>query len=387
MEAAHSVKTINSINDSFPLFDKVTAYLMSSGRLNGKTIGWHCHLTELTALAVKAAIAGGAQVVLSECNSTTSQKHAIDYMRELGATIYLGANSVANTLAHKPHIISDTGLELISAYIEGRHNFAWAACEITTSGITRLKELGAGLSLPVVNINNSRIKTYIENFHGVGDGVVESLDLLGLVKERKVITVLGYGVVGAGAAYYLRKIGADVCVVELDPVRALIAHYDGFRVINLDKALGSSDIFISATGSIKAISREHWHKAKDGCVFINIGHWSQEFDLSQLEAMVTTKTQISTYVTEYSFEHKKIYVAAEGNPLNVVMLTGSPEPTLIHLATEVLCHDHLLNIAAKSQGKPIGELADSLELTPGEYPVPQVVEERVARMALEVLTS
>ncbi|MBX9879241.1 MAG: hypothetical protein K2Y22_12345 [Candidatus Obscuribacterales bacterium] len=365
---------------TFPIFEHLHQYLSEKGTLKGACIGWHCHLTELTEIAVSAVISLGAELHLSECNASTTDLASVERMRKAGANVYLGQNSADKVLDAKPIVISDTGFHLTSQYLGLNANWLYGGCEITTSGITKLRKLI--LPIPVFNLNDTTLKSTIENFHGVGDGLIEALTKLGKNFKSCNVAVFGYGQVGAGCAHYLREAGSLVSVVEVDSVRALKAHYDGFLLQTQQEALKGSELIITASGKPSLLSADDWQLAKDGVLIANVGHFADELDLPSL-ANIAEKTLISATLAEYLIdkgssaykgEPKRIYVATEGHPVNVVLLTGSEEPTLIHLATEVLALAHLIELNQNGQ-----------KLAPGENALPRQIEELASLLALRSL--
>lgn len=375
---------LESYDLSFPILRKLREYLRHNGsKLKGKKVGWHCHLTALTAASAKVMQEAGARLFLSECNPATTDLRAVEYMRQLGVSVYLGPQSPAQVLDHKPEVVSDTGFVLNSHYLQnGSKDTSFslkASCEITTSGIEVLRRIKE-ISIPVININDCRLKTFIENFHGVGDGVVQALFRLSTkLWAGRNCAVVGYGSVGSGVAEHLRRQGARVFVVELDPVKKLLAHYGGFELLSLHEALRGSELLITATGSKSVINREHFAHARDEIILMNVGHWSDEIDSLALKEESRSVRVINTYLEEFelsdSYVSKRVYLACGGAPANIVMLSGSIEPTLIHLSTEILCLNYLL---AMDWSMP-------LSLTPGENPLPIEIESRVSQLALDSL--
>jgi adenosylhomocysteinase len=359
----------------FPLLQQLSTYLKPQANLSGLHLGWHCHLTDLTAQAADVLISCGARLFLSECNPDTSDPAAIKYMLRQGAVVYTGAGSCRQVLTHQPQILSDTGLELISAYLNNSGNKVFAACEITTSGITRLRQI-EHISLPVININGGQLKQFIENFHGVGDGLVESLRLLTNQDwSGAKAAVIGYGSVGSGVASYLQAQGLQVTVVENNPILQLKAHYDGFALSELSPALTANQLIVTATGQESLLGPEEWKLLNNQTYVFNVGHWSNELDLSALEQLSIGQNAISEHLQEYLLAPgKSVFVAAAGNPVNVVLLTGSAEPTLIHLTTEILT----VNFLAE-------QLLQGRHLSSGENPVPLEIEKASARLALQAL--
>ncbi len=364
----------------FPILERLAAHLSGQKSLAGLRVGWHCHLTWLTALAVETLLGAGAHVYLSECNPDTSEDDAVACMQEAGARVYRGQDCCLPVLEAEPQVLSDTGFVLTSAYLSRRNFPVFGACEITTSGITRARELGR-LPLPVVNINQGQLKAFIENFHGVGDGLVDALNrLTGKMWSGRRAAVVGYGRVGAGVACYLRRQGTAVTVVDTDPVRRLIAHYDGFLTAGLAEAMAGSELLVTATGVDGLIGVDDWAVAADGLLVANVGHWAGEAGRDALCRLAVSCRPAGPHLEEFSIaggspgRARKVYLAGQGSPINVVLCSGSPEPTLIHLTTEILCLRMLAE--AGRAGTPV---------PPGEMPVPASVERQASTLALEAL--
>ena len=377
---------LTHLNFSFPILEKLGNFLKSDNVLSGKKIAWHCHLTSLTAATVKVLCEAGATMLMSECKQNTSDLASIEYMRSLGARIFLGDESPRRALEECPVLISDTGFVMISEYLKliqekQIEHFVLAASEITSSGIQNLRQRKQ-LSLPIFNINDGQLKHSIENFHGVGDGVIDALTKsTGRLWAGRKAAVVGYGSVGAGVAAHLAKAGAVLSIVEKDPVRKLIAHYDGYALCPLDQALSGVELLVSATGSPGLINESALQKCRDGIILMNVGHWGEEIDLKALEKLCCHKRTISAHLDEFEFRAKhssssakKIYLLGGAGPANVVMLSGSAEPTLIHLTTEALTLHYILKQAQAGKS-----------LSPGELPVPAEVERKAASLALECL--
>ncbi|MBI1270348.1 hypothetical protein GC174_07940 [bacterium] len=377
MNNATDVSTITAKADrEFPIFKELESHLKESGKLKNVKIGWHCHLTAITAVAAKCLTASGADLYLSECTPATTEGSAVEQMRLDGATIHLGPDSPKRVLEHDPSIISDTGLVLTEAYLatsKRKSSSTYGASEITGSGISRLRNLKT-IGLPVINLNDGVIKSKIENFHGVGDGLVEALALVSkrsFVKETA--TVVGYGQVGAGAAHYLRRTGVNVKIAETDPVRALLAHYDGYALGSLEDGLISGSLLVTATGKKFLISEELWQNARNDLTVVNLGHWQEEPNLAALEKVSKHQENLSKAISTYTLAKtgNKVHAYTGGAPANVALLTGSIEPTLLHLATEILTMDYLVEAGQN--------------LAPGEQPLPYKLEKEVSRLALRAL--
>lgn len=371
-------------NFSLPILRELGHRIRYHAHFKDMTIGWHCHLTEITAAAARVALDAGARLFFSECDPHTTNAESVEYLREAGATVYLGADSTNLVLAHKPVLLADTGFALIAAYLAARDRSdevvsqVYAASEITGSGITQLRSTIPDMPIPVVNINGTQLKTGIENFHGVGDGVV---DLLSQMSWRmwagRPAAVAGYGVVGSGVCHYLRRLGCHVVVVENDPVRQLIAHYDGYALDSLENALASSQLLVTATGKADLIAGEDlWKLAADGLLVVNVGHRATEVNLPALHRVASDVRQFNEFMQEYTLRDsgRLVYIATGGSPANVVMLSGSPEPTLIHLTTEILCMNYLAGLQQAAT-----------PLAPGEMSLPPEIEQQASVLALKAL--
>jgi adenosylhomocysteinase len=365
---------------NFPIMDLLAEHLCQEGILAGRKIGWHCHLTSITLTAAEAAVKAGARLYLSQCNAATTMDSAVQGLMKLGVEVYTGEDCTARVLAHHPEILSDTGFVLCHDYIkmiasQALEDSVLAATEITSSGITRLRNLNRSNPIPfsVVNINGGELKSSIENFHGVGEGLLEALQMASGQSDfsDKLAVVAGYGQVGSGCAHYLHKSGARVKVLEADPVRALKAHYDGFPLTTMDKALEQGHILVTATGQLGLWQAKHFSQARDGLIVVNVGHDKDEVSPQLWQESATRAVVANSALTRYIFGDKSLYLVAGGNPANVALLTGSVEPTLIHLATEILTWEYLIGRAKA--------------LPTGENCLPRSVEEVAGRLALEAL--
>lgn len=354
--------------------DRLSERLSQRGTLASLVLGWNCHLTEITALAVKALAATGCRLIMSECNPATSEKPAIDYMRGCGALIFTGDDARLRVLEARPQVISDTGFDLLSTYLEAGGEGLLGASEITTSGIERLRRPGAGTDFPVINLNDGIIKSRIENFHGVGDGVVESLARLDHRDWAGTRTaVIGFGMVGQGVASYLKRLGARVLIVDIDPVARLLAHYDGYEITSLEEAARTCELVVTATGKHGLIGEDFFDRAADSLMLLNVGHWPDEIDVKKLKQICSKVESMGPDLERFTLPDppRCLYLACSGNPANVAMLTGSIEPTLLHLTTEILSMEFIY--------------LHHRSLEKGENALPRSIEEEVSELALSLI--
>jgi adenosylhomocysteinase len=373
-----------STMQNFDLLERVGKRLKERGYLDRRSIAWHCHLTTLTYAAAAAVVEAGGRLYISECNEATTKQSALSGLKDLGVPCYTGAHAQAKVLAHKPEIISDTGFVLTESYLRAGGGAAGAgiigACETTAGGIGRLRELQAmaALNIPVINIDSGELKSAIDNFHRVGDGLLEALQIATGRESLpgNLIVIIGYGRVGSGCAQYLKSIGAQVKVIEKDPLRALKAHYDGFAVSSRGEALARAEVIVTATGQAGLWQEKYFEEAHDGMVVINVGHDREEVVPALWEKKAKKIEVVNEVLKRYTFDsnsagEKCLYLATGGNPANITLLTGSFEPTFIHLATELLTWEYLLQ---EGQNLPAGELT-----------VPRSVEEEVSSLCLQAL--
>lgn len=365
----------------FALLEKEFSSL--ENHFDGVRIGWHCHLTALTYPAVKTLTNCGAQVFLSECNPSTSDKEAIALMEACGAKVFCGSGSERKVLEENIRVFSDTGAALFSNYLENPMPSIIAGCEITGSGIDRLRQMPL-IPIPMININDNLLKARIENHHGVGLGIVEVLEKLGRVVPAfsgKNIVVFGYGQVGSGIASHLKERGTSVAIVESDPLRRLLAHFDGFSTAAHISSFPFSEIIITATGQPNVITAQDLSGLPDNLALVNAGHFPHEIDLDGIKKISVNCQKLGAEIDCYQYASSKecgekgslksVYVACQGNPANIVMLTGPDVATYIHLATELLTMEYLLKNAAG--------LSNTL------HSVPAGVLTRVSRLSLQVL--
>jgi len=242
--------------------------------------------------------------------------------------------------------------------------------EISRSGITRMRALKA-LPFPMMNIDGGRLKPAVENRHGVGEGLWQAFtELTGMHLAGHRVSVIGYGPVGTGVAHYARSGGAVVEVLEKEPVRRLIAHYDGFITPSSMDMVRRAQVIVTATGTPKSLPFAVLNDARDGVVLINAGHTDDEIDIPMLRREAQGVDQVGAHVVRYRLANgRHLVVLADGHPLNIVLNAGSQEPVLLHFA--------VLGLGLEWLAKHDRE--------PGEILVPAEIEDEAARVALSVV--
>jgi len=356
--------------------------------LSGVKIGAVLHVTKETAVLALSFREAGADVYLAASNPLSTQDDVAAALAMRGIHVYAwrGESSeeyywcISRVAESKPDIVIDDGGDLHVLLHEKYRDIAGGiigGTEETTTGVNRLKALEASKPLlyPVIAVNDSYTKYLFDNRYGTGqstfDGVMRSTNIL---ITGKVVVVAGYGWVGRGIAMRARGLGARrVIVTEVNPVRALEAVYDGFEVMPMDKAAGIGDIFITATGNIAVIRREHFEKMKDGAILANAGHFNVEIWIPDLEELSVSKRQILPNVTEYSLrDGRKLYLLAEGRLVNLAAAEGHPSEVMdMSFANQFLAVKYLL----ENRGK----------LSKTVMKLPWELDELVAKLKLEAM--
>lgn len=344
------------------------------------------HVTAETANLLKTLKAGGAQVVLCASNPLSTQDDVaaalVKYDRipvfaikgEDHKTYY---RHLRAALGHAPVITMDDGADLVSMLHKDYSRLAGkmiASMEETTTGVIRLRALAAdgALKIPVIAVNDASTKHLFDNRYGTGqstiDGVIRATDIL-LAGKRVVIA--GYGWCGKGVASRARGMGAKVIVTEVDPIRALEAAMDGFEVMAMKEAAKVGELFITLTGDMHVIGKEHLRLLKDGAVICNSGHFDIEIDIKALKHMaVKEEKNVRNCVDAYTLPGgKRIYLLGEGRLVNLAAAEGHPASVMdMSFSTQALASEW----AVKNHQK----------LKPQVYDVPKAVEDWVAGLKL-----
>jgi adenosylhomocysteinase len=369
-------REIGRINAFFPLLASLGNRWAASRPWEGRTVAVHLHLTTLSAALIRELALGGGELVIAAASPATTDPNAVALLRSEGLTVYTGGDGDdphLQTLHHRPQLVIDSSLELISKALDKRPEIAKGirgAVEGTKTGITRLERRGS-LPFPIINVHDGRLKSAVENRHGVGEGVWLAVQrLTGIHLSGRRVAVLGYGPVGRGLAAYARAAGMSVEVVERDPVRRLLAHYDGYPTPNLEDAISRVGVLVTATGHGRAVPIEHLIRARDGLILLNAGHGGDELDMDGLRQASAQVDHVSEQVVRYRLHGgPRVTVLGDGHPLNIVLNSGSPEPVLLQFALLGMALDWVANSP----------------LPPGILRVSDALEDQVAALALQAL--
>ena len=346
------------------------------------------HITTETAHLAIALKAGGADALLIASNPLSTQDdvaaslvadHEIPVFAIKGEDDETYKRHVETALDHRPNIIIDDGSDVVATLVKDRKNQLSdiiGTTEETTTGIVRLRAMlnDGVLSFPAMNVNDADTKHFFDNRYGTGqstlDGIIRATNVL---LAGKCIVVAGYGWCGKGSALRARGMGGNVIVTEIDPIRAIEAVMDGFRVLPMAEAAPQADLFITVTGNKHVIRPEHFDVMKDGAMVCNSGHFDIEIDLKSLGAKAKEVKEVRNFTQEYKLPNgKSVVVLGEGRLINLAAAEGHPSAVMdMSFANQALGCEYLV----KNKGK----------LEPGLYSIPEDVDKDIARLKLEAM--
>jgi len=379
-------KRILWADQEMPVLRRVRSRFQSERPLRGLRFSACLHVTAETANLVRALKAGGAQVVLCASNPLSTQddvaaalvkydKIPVFAVRAEDRRTYYQHLHAA--LDHAPVVTMDDGADLVSMlhkeYVKIASQMV-ASMEETTTGVIRLRALAADgmLKIPIIAVNDAATKHLFDNRYGTGqstiDGIIRATDIL--IAGKKIV-VAGYGWCGRGFASRARGMGAQVIVTEVDPIRALEAAMDGFEVKTMKEAAKVGDVFVTLTGDMHVIGKEHLRLMKNGAIICNSGHFDIEIDLKSLRQMAAKcQKDVRTHVDAYTMPGgKTLYLLGEGRLVNLAAAEGHPASVMdMSFSTQALASEW----AVKNRKK----------LKPQVYDVPKAVEDWVARLKL-----
>ena len=369
-----------------PVLNQVRNRFKKEKPLKGLMLGACLHVTKETAVLVETLISGGAQVALCGSNPLSTQDDVAAALAEKGVHVFAQRGQtteeyyqcIEKVLDYRPTITLDDGADLVgtlhSKRIEDLSNVK-GGTEETTTGVIRLRamEKAGSLKYPIIAVNDAYTKYLFDNRYGTGqstiDGVIRATNTL---IAGKTFVVGGYGWCSRGIAMRAQGMGAKVIVTEVKPLRALEAAMNGFRVMPMAEAALIGDIFVTATGDINVIRKEHLQKMKDGAIIANSGHFNVEISIKDLEKLSKSKRTIRPNLEEYTLEDgRKIHLLAEGRLVNLSAAEGHPSEVMdMSFANQALCAEYM---------------AKNAELPPKVYTVPTEIDETIAKLKLECM--
>ena len=353
--------------------------------LAGLTVGACLHVTRETAVLARTLKAGGAEVFLAGSNPLSTQDDVAAALVEEGFNVYAWRGNdeayydcLRTVLKESPHILIDDGADLI---VTAHKEYATGLAKIvggqeeTTTGVNRLKVMEAkgALRFPLIAVNDARTKMMFDNYYGTGQGVVSAIAALDILFAGKTVAVAGYGNCGRGMALRTKGLGANVVVTEVDPLRALQAVMDGYRVMPMEEAAPLADMIFTATGCTHVVARRHFERLKDRAILANLGHFNVEIHVKDLEDLAIKKRRVREYVDEYTLpDGRCVYLIGEGRLANLVVLGGHPSEIMdLSFSVQALASEYLV----KNRGK----------LENRVYNIASEVDNEVASVKLETM--
>lgn len=379
-------RRINWAEREMPVLRTINERFKKERPLEGLRVAACLHVTSETANLMRTLQIGGADVVLTASNPLSTQDDVAASLvlhdeipvfaikGEDNATYYKHLNAA---LDHKPNMTMDDGADLVSVIHKDRRELIGdlvGGTEETTTGVIRLKAMAAdgALEFPVVAVNDAMTKHFFDNRYGTGqstlDGIIRATNVL---LAGKVFVVAGYGWCGRGLADRARGMGANVVVTEVDPMVALEAVMDGFRVMKMDEAVKIGNIFVTVTGDINVIDKHHFENMKDGAIVANSGHFNVEINIPALEKMAKEKRLVRPFVDQYLLpDGREIHILGEGRLINLTAAEGHPASVMdMSFANQALSAEFMV------------KNADSLKNQ--VYSVPEEIDREIARLKLE----
>ena len=358
--APEGVRKIEWVQKHMPVLEQIKQDYLETQPFKGITIGSCLHLEPKTINLGLTLMAGGAEVAMTGCNPLSTHDDAVAGAADLGLNVYGWREqddeeyyqTINMVLDHKPDIIIDDGADMIMVLHNERTELLShikGACEETTTGVHRLQAMHAdgALKFPVIAVNDAYTKYLFDNRYGTGQSSFDAImGTTNMVIAGKTVVVCGYGWCGRGLALRAAGLGADVIVTEVDPIRALEARMDGYRVMTIREAVKQADLIITVTGNADIICGDDFKYMKDGCMLANSGHFNVEINRQDLEAISTQVKEVRESIEEFTTKDgRKIYLLADGRLVNLSAARGQGHPAEImdmSFAVQALSAKHIL---------------------------------------------
>ena len=359
--APEGKKKIEWVQRHMPVLEHIKKEFQEEKPFKGITIASCLHLEPKTINLGLTLHAGGAEVAMTGCNPLSTQDAATAAGAALGLNMYGWRGetneeyyeNINKVLDHEPDIIIDDGADMIFLVHRERRELMdkiIGACEETTTGIHRLKAMhkDKALEFPIMAVNDSYMKYLFDNRYGTGQSTFDSImGSTNVLIAGKTIVVCGYGWCGRGVAMRAAGLGANVIVTEIDPIRALEARMDGYRVMKIREAVKEADMLITVTGNLDVVSGDDFKYMKDGCILANSGHFNVEINKQDLEKMSTATKMLKPDIQEFTMaDGRRIYLLADGRLVNLAGERGQGHPAEImdmSFAMQALSAKYLVN--------------------------------------------
>ncbi|MGI6487076.1 MAG: adenosylhomocysteinase [Syntrophothermaceae bacterium] len=380
-------RKIEWVQHHMPIMNMLREEFTRTRPLAGKTIAMCLHLEAKTAYLALTLQEAGARVVVCASNPLSTQDDVVAALVDSGIIAFAWYDAtpeeyethLARALDCMPDAIIDDGGDLVSMLHRHRPNQARSiigGCEETTSGILRLKAMEdeGALLFPMIAVNDAYMKYLFDNRYGTGqsvwDGIMRTTNL---VVAGKTVVVAGYGWCGKGVSLRAKGLGAKVIITEIDPIKANEAILDGFQVMPMQQAASLGDVFITVTGNINVIRREHMLAMKDHAILANAGHFDVEVSKPDLQELAVSSRQLKNNIEEFVLvDGRRLYLLAEGRLVNLAAGDGHPAEVMdLSFSLQALSLLHVIQ--------------NREELEPGVYDVPEAIDERIAWLRLQAL--
>ena len=371
-----------------PVLNSIRRRFAEERPLEGIRLAACLHITTETANLLITLKAGGAEVAACASNPLSTQDDcAASLVRDYEIPVFAIKGEDNDTyyrhihavLDLRPQITMDDGADTVGVLHQQRKDQLddiIGGTEETTTGVIRLRsmERDGVLAYPIVAVNDAHTKHFFDNRYGTGQSTIDGiLRATNILIAGKTFVVCGYGWCGRGVAMRASGMGANVVVTEVDPLRALEAVMDGFRVMPIAEAAPLGDIFVTVTGDLHVIRGEHFDTMKDGAIVCNAGHFNAEIEISALEEKAVETRSIRTFIREYKMsDGRSIYLLADGRLVNLSAAEGHPAAVMdMSFANQALCAEYMVQHAR--------------ELERRVYPVPQEIDAEIARIKLQTM--
>lgn len=371
-----------------PVLRQVRERFKQDRPLKGSRISACLHVTTETANLMRTLQAGGADVVICASNPLSTQDDVAASLvahDEIPVYAIKGEDNetyyqhIRAALDHHPHMTMDDGADLVSTLHKerrGQLEEVRAGTEETTTGVIRLRAMAeqGALAFPILAVNDAMTKHFFDNRYGTGqstiDGIVRATNIL---LAGKIFVIAGYGWCGRGLAMRARGMGANVIVTEVEPLAALEAVMDGFRVMPMAQAAPLGDIFCTLTGDINVLDKDHFEVMKDGAIVANSGHFNVEINIPALEEAASEKLRVREFVDRYTLpDGRRISLLGEGRLINLAAAEGHPASVMdMSFANQALGLEYLL------------ENGESLDNS--VHVIPEELDREIARLKLEAM--
>ena len=375
-------------DNGMPVLAQIRERFTSERPLEGLRVSACLHITSETANLMRTLQAGGAEAVLCASNPLSTQDDVAASLVSHDEIPVFGIKGedretyyqhIHSALDHKPTVTMDDGADLVSLLHTDRADQLeelMGGTEETTTGVIRLRAMAndGKLGYPIIAVNDAMTKHFFDNRYGTGQSTID-----GIVRATNVLiagttfVIAGYGWCGRGLAMRAKGLGANVIVTEVEPLPALEAVMDGFRVMPMQEAAPLADILCTVTGDVSVIDRSHFEVMKDGAIIANSGHFNVEINIESLEEMATERRKPREYVDQYILEDgRKLNLLAEGRLINLAAAEGHPASVMdLSFANQALSLEYLVQHRD--------------EMNNEVYTIPEAIDREIARLKLEAM--